>query len=127
MNIAIDLDGPIFEVYWDSVNFHGSTYRVNKFGKPVPGAKRFMEYLRSIGHRIIIHTCRTNPEANHGRTLKYLASLVRDELHKHDMPFDEVWSGEGKPLAELYIDDRAVRFTDWDTVRAFMEGDDERM
>jgi len=123
--VAVDLDGPIFEVYWESDDFHNSQYRVNKFGKLVHGAKYFLKKLRKDGHRIIIHTCRTNPTANHGRTMKYLAQLVRDELNKYGIPFDEVWSGEGKPLAQLYIDDRAVRFTAWHDVQEFLERDDE--
>ena len=37
------------------------------------------------------------------------------EQFKRGVPFDEVWTGEGKPLAIFYVDDSAIEFNgDWE-------------
>jgi hypothetical protein len=34
---------------------------------------------------------------------------IRASLEGHDIPYDEVFVGEGKPAATAYIDDNAIR------------------
>jgi hypothetical protein len=69
----------------------------------LPGAERALNDLIRMCDHVIIHTCRASwPQglegivAKLGRTARFV-------------------SVEAKPLADIYIDDKAVRYTgDWD-------------
>ena len=113
--IAIDLDGTLID--WE----RGRPYRVNRFGPLLPGAREFVTDMHHAGHRIIIHTCRTSPRVNPGYTVTQLAEIVARELDSHSLPYDEIWCDNSKPIADVYIDDRAIRFTNWEDVREIME------
>ena len=93
--IAVDFDGVIAEFTDD----------IETFGKIVPGAREALGALRSQGYKIIIHTAR--PSSN--SCLENLAAYLKAEA----IPFDGIntninseWESQ-KPLADLYIDDRA--------------------
>jgi hypothetical protein len=89
--IAVDLDGVLAEYdHWQGKEH---------IGPPISGAHLFLTELRLLGFTIIIHTSRRERGA-----LDY----VRVWLNQNDMPYDEVWDQEGKPLAVAYVDDRAV-------------------
>jgi hypothetical protein len=45
-----------------------------------------------------------------------LWKIVREVLDEYGIPYDEVWVETGKPIADYYIDDRGVYFSDWDQV-----------
>ena len=52
-----------------------------------------------------------------GNTAKVIADIGKttlDWLAKYDIPYDEIMFG--KPWADIYIDDNAFRFTDWDKI-----------
>ena len=94
---CVDLDGTIL-VYdgWRGVG---------KFGAVIPGAKEALIALKDQGWKIIIHTCR------------YEEEMIRHYLRSEGVPCDEVnhnsdimapASGEGKPFADVYFDDRDV-------------------
>lgn len=104
--IAVDLDGVILEFKdWKGV-YH--------FGKPIKNAKRSLEMLRKMGFKIVVYSNRLNPVTNDAEPLPVLVELVKKALEKHEIPFDEI--SVYKPLAEYYIDDRAIRFGgDWET------------
>lgn len=86
---------------------------VEHIGDPRPGAGEFLATLREQ-FRVVIYTTRTNPapgladDGRDGRTAADLVAIVTAWLHRHALPFDAVYAGPGKPLAEVYIDDRAV-------------------
>ena len=41
-------------------------------------------------------------------------NIMEEYLDKHEIPYDEVYTGGGKPLAQFYIDDRGIEFNgDW--------------
>lgn len=109
--IAVDLDGVIFEADLPQFLKYGLDY----FGKVMPDAKLALELLKSNGWKIIIHTCRLNPntEMNKEYTIPELREKVRAMLEKEGIPYDEIFAGKGKPLADFYIDDRAIRFENW--------------
>ena len=93
--VAVDLDGTIFK--YDG--WKGEDH----FGELRSGAKKALKYFQKMGWRIIIHTTR-------GASQK-----VKDKLHELDVPYDYVNENpdqpEGssdKPIADVYIDDRAV-------------------
>lgn len=100
--ICVDFDGVIAEFADD----------IQDFGRLIPGAPEAISELKTLGYRIIIHTARPSHQDHKERLGAY--------LHTHGIPFDEIntnshcaWESE-KPVADLYIDDRALRFEgDW--------------
>ena len=94
--IAVDFDAVI------------NPYKVGFMGwdkipeEPISGCKEVLTQLRNHGWKIIIHSVR----AKH---LKGYEALNR-YLRKYRIPFDEIWRSPGKPRAEIYLDDRALKF-----------------
>jgi hypothetical protein len=100
--ICVDFDGVIAAFAQD----------IESFGSPIPGAGEALRELKSLGYKIIIHTARPS-RAEHVENL-------RGYLRRERIPFDEINSNGDcpwpsiKPLADVYIDDRALRFEgDW--------------
>ncbi len=106
MRICIDLDGVI--CYTRKEHEHYSDV------KPIPEAAESIRNLKSAGHHIIIHTSRhmKTCESNVGMIVAKQGKTLIGWLEKHDIPYDELWFG--KPLADVYIDDKALEFTRWD-------------
>lgn len=106
--IAVDLDGVITEYVepWTGINH---------FGDPIPGAVESLKKLQELGYKIVVYTTRNNSLAHHngGTNALELTALVQNHLEKHGIPYDYI--SLFKPLARIYVDDRAVRFFDWDT------------
>lgn len=68
-------------------------------GPPMPGAKEALRSLHLDGHHIIIFT-----------TIEI--GLVREWLRFHGVTnWDSITNS--KPEADFYLDDKAVRFTNW--------------
>ena len=66
--------------------------------EPLEGAKKAINAFREAGHKVIIHSC-NNP--------KWIEKVLTD----HDIRFDDIWADQkGKPMADLYVDDRGYRF-----------------
>ena len=103
--ICIDFDGVLA----------GMTSNISDYGSPISGGAEATHKLRELGYRLIIHTARPN-SGEHIRRLKTF-------LEENNILFDNVntdpespWNCD-KPLADFYIDDRAVQFKgDWDDV-----------
>jgi len=100
---AVDLDGTIS--HYDG--WKGDEH----FGAPLEGAKEFLADLRGT-HRVVIYTTRTKADdvrLDRGwRGAHDLAELVANWLDKNGLLYDEIYTGQGKPLADVYVDDRAV-------------------
>ena len=104
-NIAIDFDGVIH-------NFDKGWHDGTCYGEPIPGAIEAIKKL-SKKYKIIIFTAKAKPN----RPLvdgKTGIELVRLWLMKYDILdcISEITSE--KPHAQLYIDDNAYRFIDWE-------------
>lgn len=69
-------------------------------GRPVTGAKDFVDWCSIRGYWVFVHSVRTSTER--GR------KAVESWLARHDIHVDMVCAY--KPLAEFYVDDRAVKF-----------------
>lgn len=108
MKIAIDLDGTISPTKEPDQRYDDL--------QPLPGASERIRQLRSAGHYIIILTARnmSTCEGNVGKVVKNVGKLTLDWLEKFNIEYDEIHFG--KPNAEVYIDDRALRFSSWQEI-----------
>lgn len=77
----------------------------SRFGSPMPGAVEKLGWLRTRGHRLIVHTAKANTDSG--------AHAVRGWLDEHHVPYHGI---AGKLSADRYIDDKALHFTTWDDV-----------
>lgn len=93
--VCVDLDG---------VLALPSKGKMTEVGDPVPGA---LEFLRDLSAKadIIILTSRL---ATSGKARREREDAIRQWLDAHDMPFDQIHTGPGKPVAHAYVDDRGV-------------------
>jgi len=97
LTVCVDLDGVLSN--------YGGWKGIEHFGEPIPGAVDFTKDL-SRRYRIVIFTSRCHEEE--GRDVDYARKLVTAWLDRHGFAYDEIYTGNGKPFANAYIDDRAV-------------------
>jgi hypothetical protein len=80
--------------------------------------------LHESGWYIIIYSCRNNPSLyqNQRDLERGLTSMV-EYLIFYGIQFDEVDDGSnGKPIADIYIDDRALPFKDnWGQIYSIVQ------
>lgn len=108
MRFCFDLDNTLCELKQE-----GQSYSQLD---PKPGAVRYLQKLAQKGHYIIIYTARhmATCGGNLGRITALQAPTTIAWLAKHQIPYDELLFG--KPLADYYIDDKAIAFTDFSTL-----------
>ena len=108
MRICIDLDGVICHFKRE-----GQTYADVA---PVAGAVEKVRQLRAAGHTIILLTARhmKTCEGNVGRAIARIGPVTLEWLTRHGVEYDELHFG--KPWADIYIDDNALRFQSWDAI-----------
>lgn len=108
--VALDFDGCLAELL---------PGQFSKIGEPLPGAIEAIQTLVDEGYRVVIMS--TRAMSGKGK------SDIQDWLDAHGAP-DVTVTGHKIP-ASVYLDDRAVRFTDWKTsleeIRNIVEGSDE--
>ena len=95
-SVCVDLDGTL--LYY--TNWKGMDGR---FGNPRPGAREFLVNIGKFA-RIMIYTARL---AEKHMSPETYGSIER-WLYEHNLPYDEIYIGKGKPVAEAFVDDRAV-------------------
>ncbi len=108
MRICIDLDGVVADFKKE-----GQTYADVDV---IPGARGKMESFKKSGHYIILHTARhmKTCQGNVGLIMQRVGLTTLDWLKKHQIPYDEIYFG--KPWADVYVDDNALRFQTWDEI-----------
>jgi len=105
MRFCFDIDGVIAEIRQPHQAY--SEVRV------ISGAREYLRQLRSEGHIVILNTARHMKTTN-GNVAKVIAKEGKnllDWLEKHDIEYDEILFG--KPWADVYVDDNAIRFSSW--------------
>lgn len=94
---------------------------VDTFGQPLSGAREFLKELHEFGD-IIIHTCRCSPSVVSKNTASFLlANMVKDWLNTNNLVYDSVWSENGKPNADIFIDDKGFRVPENPTPENYKE------
>lgn len=97
--VCVDLDGVLAK--------YDGWQGLHHIGEPYPQARGFMQVLKGHNLHLIVHTtrcCVGLQEESEGTLVRY----VQAWLESHDIPYDEIWTGKGKPYAVAYVDDRAV-------------------
>lgn len=76
--------------------------------KPITKNIKLLHNLKNNGHEIIIYTARRmlTHKGDIGKVIKDIALVTINSLEKFDIPYDELIFG--KPIADIYIDDRAI-------------------
>ncbi len=122
MKVAVDFDGSLVETV--------APLRWR------PGALEAIVRLHQEGHLLVLHSCRCNPVdisplADIDAVEFYRTGAVSpgvmaqwerfDEMRRFLQEqrawylFAEIWQSPGKPIADLYLDDRS-EFPDWSSV-----------
>ncbi len=85
-----------------AVDYHGTIF--DHDGKPIPAMVEKMKEFDRRGFHIIIYTAgfNKNPQSVNG---------IEVSLRENNIPFDEVWQRNGKPDADVYIDDKSFNPT----------------
>jgi len=99
MKIAIDFDGVICKRQGIP------TIAGWKNAKPVDGALDSINLLIGLGHKVWVFTSNPEPE-------KVVGWLIKNK-------FPEIEVTDIKKPAHIYIDDRAIRFTNWQDIRKY--------
>lgn len=111
--IACDFDGVIhlYSEGWKD----GSIY-----DPPQSNARKFMGMLMDNGFDVVIYSTRLNPELNDSKkTRKEMEGWLERYWFEKGVHYTKIC--KYKPPAIAYIDDRAIRFTNWqDVVRYFI-------
>lgn len=100
LRICIDLDNTLVS-YPEVPNDYTTV-------KPITKTITMCQYLKSLGHYIIIYTARRmkTHNGNVGSCIADIGKITFDTLEKFNIPYDELIFG--KPYANYYIDDLAI-------------------
>lgn len=108
MRICVDLDGVVCHLREPGQEYADL--------EPIPGAVETLRALRAEGHVIILLTARhmKTCEGNVGKVIARQGLTTLQWLEDHDIEYDELHFG--KPHADVYLDDNAMRFESWDVI-----------
>lgn len=97
---VIDFDGTLCKFAFPDV------------GPIEPNVRAALETLKGAGYTIKIHSCRTATYWGNDMERTGHIRLIRDFMARHKLPHDEIITSVtvDKPIADVYIDDRAVKY-----------------
>ncbi len=101
------------------IDFDGTLckFEFPKVGPPEPGIKKAIERLKEKGYIIKIHSCRTAKYWGNDIERGTHIHLILEFLADNDIPYDELILDMDKPIADVYIDDRAIRYEgNWEAI-----------
>ncbi len=100
--VCIDLDGVLAQ------NIGVSS--LSEIGDPVDGAVEFTRELAKIADVVVLTSRLSQQKPGGGNSAEQRKLIVRieDWLTEHGFAFDRIHTGQGKPPANAYIDDRGV-------------------
>ena len=101
------------------MDYDGVLHRYSKgwqdgtlYDGPVVGARDAVARLREAGHEVVVFSSRCEDRMVDGQLQPSQIAEVRAWLEQCGIEVDDVVSG--KPIAHVYVDDRAYRFEgDW--------------
>lgn len=99
--VLIDFDGVIYK--YSSGWSEGLIY-----DEPIKGAREAIRRLRKDGYKVFIFTSRLSKIAQGKQGIKIQKQMIEKWLNENDIEVDGI-TGDKIP-AEVYIDDRAIRF-----------------
>lgn len=103
--IAVDFDGVIHQYDgWKDGTIYGTV---------MPGCVETLQRLKDAGWNIIVHSSRACDKVVDNVLCRGQLQEMYEWLNKHKVPYQSIWANTGKPLADLYLDDRGVRFCGW--------------
>src|SRR3990167_2021033 len=100
------------------IDFDGTICKQQSFGdgliheKPKENVKEALTKLKNNNYKIVILTTRLNPSLEGDVQLK--KQRLEAWLKQYQIPYDEITNN--KPRAKIYIDNRAIKFNDWDQI-----------
>ena len=108
MRICVDIDGVLCHLRERDQSYENLL--------PIEGAADSLRLLRAQGHYVILYTARhmKTTDSNLGRVLAIQGQVTLDWLRNNKFEYDEIYFG--KPFAEVYIDDLAMKFNSWHEV-----------
>jgi hypothetical protein len=102
--VCLDLDGVLAK--YDG--WHGFDH----IGDPLPGAKEFADEINEVADIVIFSSrCSQDAGGEYEPTVLTPGQLrikIVEWLEKHEIPYADVYMGQGKPRVAAFIDDRAV-------------------
>lgn len=96
--IAIDFDGVVHDFK--------NPVSGRRMGNPIDGTKRALDTLKSRGYEIIIFSYWAKDDLS--------IKTIADWLDYFNCPYDDITNI--KPNAIAYIDDRGIKFTNWQEI-----------
>lgn len=75
-----------------------------------PNVREALETLKAAGYTIKIHSCRTAAYWGQENERRIHINLIQDFMEKYNLPYDDFILNADKPIADVYIDDRAIRY-----------------
>ena len=97
---VIDFDGTLCKFMFPDV------------GPIEPNVREALETLKAAGYTIQIHSCRTATYWNHPDEREMHKKLIIDFMRENNLPYDTLIFDptKDKPIADVYIDDRGMRY-----------------
>jgi hypothetical protein len=129
--LAIDFDDTIYD--WAAVKAkepsdfdrHKSINNI-ELGHPLPNAKESLEKFKQLGYFIIIYSCRPFYKSDNENIEYCQVNMMKQWLKDNNVPYDMIWDKLGKPVANLYIDDKGWRFQGWQELDKMLEALDAK-